>query len=284
MEKMIKQDIQLIALDMDGTLFNNRGVISERDQRIIRKASESGVAVAVATGRACSELPLSLLSDVGIHYAITGNGGAIYRIPEKQCLFSECMDTEFLCEVIEKLLKLDVYFDIYVDGLVYCPSKVLPMIRRMDMPEAIHEQIFDTRIPIDDLVGWVKEHQAKAEKVTVNFALLEAGTYLDREATAELLDSYPQINYLCGGYHNLEFTLAGVTKGKGLHFLAESLGIAMEKTMACGDSENDLAMLREAQIAVAMANAMEEVKKMADFVTLSNEENGVSYAIEKLIL
>jgi len=121
------------------------------------------------------------------------------------------------------------------------------------------------------------------EKATLNFALLEDGTLLNRDKTAEILDRYPQIEYLSGGFHNWEFTKKGVNKGSGLKFLAERIGVAVEETMACGDSQNDYSMLKAAKVAVAMGNAKEEIKAIADFITLSNEESGVGHAIEKFV-
>lgn len=276
--------IQLIALDMDGTLYNSQGEISEQDMKALKKAVKDGVAVAVATGRAYSELPVDLLCELGVRYAITGNGSGVYRLPDKECVFADCLETEVLLQILEELKKLDVYYDVYIDGLVYCPKSVCHNIRKMDMPEALYEHIERTRIFVEDLGAFVKEHGKKVEKATINFALLPDGTYLDRENTASLLARYPQVQYLCGGYHNLEFTRAGVTKGSGLRFLAEKTGISTENVMACGDSENDLSMLEEAGIGVAMGNAGEEIKKAADFVTCSNDENGVAYAVEQLVL
>ncbi len=275
--------IKLVALDMDGTLFNNQGEISKKDRETLKKAADAGVAVVVATGRAYAELPVEMLYDIGVHYAITGNGSAVYQFPDKKCLFSDCLDTEVLLEILEELKKLDVYYDVYIEGLVYCPKTVLHNIRKMDMPDAIYDHIERTRIVVDDLTEFVKSFGKHVEKATINFALLEDGTYLDRDNTSALLDKYPQIQYLCGGYHNWEFTRAGVTKGTGLHYLAERIGVAMDETMACGDSENDLYMLKEAHLAVAMENATEEVKKVSDYVTLSNEESGVAYAVEKFV-
>lgn len=277
------KNIKLIALDMDGTLFNNQGEISERDRETLQRAVKEGVAVAVATGRAYTELPADMLSEIGIRYAITGNGSGVYRIPEGSRVYADCIDTEVLCEILEKLRHLNVYYDIYVDGKVYCEPSVKPLIRKMDMPESLHEHIFRTRNWVDDLSSFLKNSGRQAEKTTINFALTEDGNYAGREETARMLDEYPQVSYLCGGYHNLEFTRAGVTKGTGLHFLAERIGVTLEETMACGDSENDLSMLMEAGTAVAMENGMEEVKAAADFVTSSNEDSGVAYAVERLL-
>lgn len=276
-------EIKLIALDMDGTLFNNQGEIAPGEKETLKRATETGVAVAVATGRAYGELPVEMLSEIGIRYAITGNGSGIYRLPEGINLYSDCIESGVLCRILKELKKMDVYYDIYVEGKVYAEPAVKPIVCKMDMPPALHEHILRTRNWVEDLTAFLDQCGKQAEKTTVNFALLEDGTYQGREETARLLGGYPQIQYLCGGYHNWEFTKAGVTKGTGLKLLADRIGVRMNQTMACGDSENDLPMLREAYLSVAMGNAEEEIKRTSDFVTLSNEESGVAYAVDKFI-
>ena len=188
-----------------------------------------------------------------------------------------------VCDIIRELKELDIYYDIYVEGLVYCPKSVCHNIRKMDMPESLHEHIERTRIVVDDLEDYIRSCGKQVEKTTLNFAYLEDGTCLGKAESAAILDRYPQVEYLSGGFHNWEFTRAGVNKGTGLRFLAERLGVPMELTMACGDSENDLSMLKAAHVAVAMENAKPAVKEAATFITLSNEESGVAYAVEKFI-
>ena len=275
--------VKLIALDMDGTLFNSQNEISEKDKETLKRATEAGVAVAVATGRAYVELPIEMLYEAGIRYAITGNGSAVYRLPDKECILSDCLDNEVVCTIIRELKPLDIYYDIYVDGLVYCPRSVCHNIRKMDMPESLHEHIEKTRIVVDDLEDYIKSCGKSVEKTTLNFAYLEDGTCLGKTESAAILDRYPQVEYLSGGFHNWEFTRAGVNKGTGLRFLAERLGVPMNLTMACGDSENDLSMLRAAQVAVAMENAKPAVKEESNYITLSNNESGVAHAIEHFV-
>ena len=276
-------NIKLIALDMDGTLFDEQGKISKKDRETLQKVTDAGVAVAIATGRAYTELPIEMLYEVGVRYAITGNGSAVYRLPNRECVFSDCLDNEVLYAILEEIGQLDIYYDIYIEGTAYCPKSVCHNIRRMDMPTEIHEHVERTRIVVDDLIDFIKASGKQVEKATANFALLEDGTLLGREETAKILDKYPQVQYLSGGYHNWEFTKTGVTKGSGIRFLAEKLGVAMESTMACGDSQNDLAMLEAVEVAVAMGNAKEEVKQIADFISKTNNESGVAYAIEQLV-
>lgn len=275
--------VKLIALDMDGTLFNSQNEISEKDKETLKRATEAGVAVAVATGRAYVELPIEMLYEAGIRYAITGNGSAVYRLPDKECILSDCLDNEVVCTIIRELKQLDIYYDIYVDGLVYCPKSVCHNIRKMDMPESLHEHIERTRIVVDDLEDYIRNCGKSVEKTTLNFAYLEDGTCLGKAESAAILDRYPQVEYLSGGFHNWEFTRAGVNKGTGLRFLAERLGVPMNLTMACGDSENDLSMLRAAQVAVAMENAKPAVKEESNYITLSNNESGVAHAIEHFV-
>lgn len=277
------EQVKLIALDMDGTLFNSQGEISQKDIETLKKATEAGVAIAVATGRAYVELPIEMLYEVGIRYAITGNGSAVYRLPDKECIYSDCLDNEVVCTIIRELKELDIYYDIYVDGLVYCPKSVCHNIRKMDMPESLHEHIERTRIVVDDLEDYIRSCGKSVEKTTLNFAYLEDGTCLGKAESAEILDRYPQVEYLSGGFHNWEFTRAGVNKGTGLRFLAERIGVPMDLTMACGDSENDLSMLGAAHIAVAMENAKPEIKERANYITRSNDESGVAYAIDHFV-
>lgn len=277
------KEIKLIALDMDGTLFNHQGEISEKDRETLKRATKAGVAVAVATGRAYTELPIEMLYEVGIRYAITGNGSGIYKLPDQECVFRDCLDLDTTCEILDELKKLDVYYDVYIEGIAYCPKSTKHIIQRMDMHQSLKDHVEKSRIAVDDLSEFVRSTGKGVEKTTVNFALLEDGTYLDKDETTKLLDRYPQIQYLCGGYANWEFTKAGVTKGSGLHFLAERIGVPMECTMACGDSENDYFMLKEASFSVAMENAAQGIKDICDYITLSNEESGVAAAIEKFV-
>lgn len=276
--------IKFVALDIDGTLFNNNSEIGEKDQQTIKAATDAGVHVVISTGRPYIGVPVDLLSSLGVKYAITSNGAGVYRIPEKECIYSSCMEPALVCPIIRELQKKDIHFDAFIGGNRYGQKSMQPIIDRLGMPLSVREYVKTTSIVTDDLADFIEERQLEVQKITLNFYPLPDGSFKDREETFSLLSSYPQITLLSGGYHNLEFTKAGTTKAMGLRFLANLLGITMEETMACGDSQNDLDILNAAEMSVAMGNAKEEVKKIADFVTLTNEECGVGYAIRKFVL
>lgn len=279
----MKKAIRLVALDMDGTLFNNQSQISTEDQNAIRSATAQGVTVVISTGRPYIGLPVPLLARLGIRYAITSGGAAIYRLPERECIYECCMEPDLVCPIIEELQKKDIHMDAFIDGNGYSKRSCEPGISRLVMPESIRRYIRETRTFTDDLAAYIRDKHLAVQKMTLNFYPLPDGTFQSREEVKALLASHPEITFLSGGYHNLEFTKAGTTKGKGLRFLCGHLGISLEETMACGDTQNDIDILKTAAIGVAMENASNEVKAVADFITRSNEESGVAHAIRTFI-
>lgn len=275
----MKRKIQLIALDMDGTLYNHESQISLKDQQTIRAAIADGIEVVISTGRPYVGLPVEQLLSLGIRYAITTNGSSIYELSGRKCVYSNAMLPDFVCPIIKELQNENIHMDAFIDGDSYSQDSCKPMIDHLDMPASIRSYIKATRSYTSDLIVLIREKNLSVQKMTLNFCLHEDGTYIGRDAAVAILSSHPEITFLSGGYHNLEFTKAGTTKGLGLIKLCELLDISIEETMACGDTENDLDILRTAAIGVAMENATDPIKKAADFITLSNEESGVAYAI-----
>lgn len=237
----MKQPVSLIALDMDGTLFNGQSEISKEDQDAIREASSRGIHVAISTGRPYAGLPVTLLSGLGVSYAITSNGAAVYHLPDRLCIHESAMEPALVCPIIEELQKKSIHMDAFINGDGFSQRSCEGKIDCLDMPTSIKRYIHRTRTFTDDLAAYIR-------------------------------------------VHNLEFTRAGVTKGNGLTLLCSHLGVDIEETLACGDTQNDIDILKTAAIGVAMENALPEVKEIADFVTRSNENSGVAHAIRTFAL
>lgn len=280
----MKKKIRLAALDLDGTLFNHESRISAADRETIKKASQNGVEVVISTGRPYAGLPVEQLTGIGIHYAITANGAAVYRLPEKECIYSDCMEPSLVGPILKELQKKDIHIDAFIDGDGYGKASCRPKIGLLDMPESIREYIRSSRTFKEDLSLFIEENQLKVQKMTLHFYPLLDGTFQHREEIKAFLSSCSKITFLCGGYHNLEFTKAGATKGMGLRFLCSHLGISLSETMACGDTQNDIDILKTAAVGIAMENARDDVKEIADYITLSNENSGVAHAIRRFAL
>ena len=278
------KDIKLVALDLDGTLFDNSSHISERNLTAIRSITDKGIHVVISTGRPFEGIPFDQIKGTGINYAITANGSGIYEISTGKCLYENAMDEELVTPILNFLLTRDIHMDAFIGGKGYTPIQCVETAQKLTVPSSIKNYIITTRTRLDNILQFIHENQLKAQKMTLNFYPAADGTLIDREIVRKFLVSNPSITTVCGGYNNLEFTRADANKGVGLRKLAEILGVNPDATMAIGDTENDLAIIEAAGIGVAMGNATDAVKARADYVTTTNTKDGVAAAIEHFIL
>ena len=261
----MKQPVSLIALDMDGTLFFSRRI--GHSQREIDPGAFKGGSSDASACRARSAMEPSF-----------------YHLPDRLCIHESAMEPALVCPIIEELQKKSIHMDAFINGDGFSQRSCEGKIDCLDMPTSIKRYIHRTRTFTDDLAAYIRVHNLNVQKMTLNFYPQEDGTFLYRDEVMQILSEHPEITFLSGGYHNLEFTRAGVTKGNGLTLLCSHLGVDIEETLACGDTQNDIDILKTAAIGVAMENALPEVKEIADFVTRSNENSGVAHAIHTFAL
>lgn len=278
------KDIKLVALDLDGTLFDNSSRISKRNLTAIRSITDKGIHVVISTGRPFEGIPFDQIKGTGINYAITANGSGIYEISTGKCLYENAMDEELVTPILNFLLTRDIHMDAFIGGKGYTPVQCVETAQKLTVPSSIKNYIITTRTRLDNILQFIHENQLKVQKMTLNFYPAADGTLIDRETVRKFFVSNPSITTVCGGYNNLEFTRADANKGVGLRKLAEILGVNPDATMAIGDTENDLAIIEAAGIGVAMGNATDAVKARADYVTTTNTKDGVAAAIEHFIL
>ena len=278
------KDIKLVALDLDGTLFDNSSRISKRNLTAIRSITDKGIHVVISTGRPFEGIPFDQIKGTGINYAITANGSGIYEISTGKCLYENAMDEKLVTPILNFLLTRDIHMDAFIGGKGYTPIQCVETAQKLTVPSSIKNYIITTLTRLDNILQFIHENQLKVQKMTLNFYPAADGTLIDRETVRKFLVSNPSITTVCGGYNNLEFTRADANKGVGLRKLAEILGVNPDATMAIGDTENDLAIIEAAGIGVAMGNATDAVKARADYVTTTNTKDGVAAAIEHFIL
>ena len=279
--------IELIGLDLDGTVFNNAKKITAATRQAITAAISKGVYVVPVTGRPYAGLQNAngLLEIPGVRYAITSNGAAIYDLETKQCIKREAMPVDKAAEVLQAIAPFPLVPDCFIDGKGHMSISCREKIRKLPMRRVMQDYILHTRVFVEDLISFVQEDKVNVEKITINFFRAEDGrTLLHGSKVRKILEDIEDITVVSGAPHNLEVNLAGVSKSSGLEALGSILGISMHSMMACGDSENDMEMIRDVGFGVAMGNGSESVKKAARFVTKSNEEDGVAFAIQQYVL
>lgn len=273
--------VRLIALDLDGTLFTEDKNISEENQKAIRDARKKGIEIVIATGRPVNGIPTEIFRELGVQYVIDLNGACVHRLRDGACIYEERMETKAACELVRMCLEYRVYLSVFAGEKSCVQADREDLLEQMGFSKVLYEYIKKTRTYVDDLPAYLRTSGDPIYKVVMNFIPLPDGSYLDYDALRDRIDADARFDQVDGGGHNMEVTMAGVSKGKALKWLAKELGVSIEETMACGDTENDIDIIRTAGIGVAMGNAKENVKEIADYVTKTNMEDGVAYAIRR---
>ena len=275
----MEHNIRMIGLDLDGTLLTDKKELTPRTREALVKAIQSGVTVLVATGRPWMGVPEELRSFPGMCYALTSNGARVLDTRANAVLIERLIEPGPAKKALEICGKYDTLQEIYFDGQGYAQADKIQLVERYHKNPNMWEYMRKTRIPVDDIHALLEWENRGLDKVQALFADMEerkkAWEELSREEDLELVGSL--------GY-NIEINARGVNKGTALVELGRLLGIRREEIMACGDGDNDTVMLREAGFGVAMGNAEDETKEAADYITLTNEEEGVAHAIEKFVL
>lgn len=274
------RQIKLIALDMDGTLLNERGVLSAGNRGALEEAMKQGIHVVIATGRVFSALPADVLSVPGIEFAITSNGANVVRLKDRETLYSNLIERQSVEKIMDILKDPDIMAEVFFDHDVFAEKECLDHLERFGMlTEKSRQYTLSTRKPVDSVIRLVQENEAQLENINLIFR--------DAKRRGEIWDRLLKmegITVTSSMPHNLEVGGATTSKADGLAHLAGLLGIGQGEIMACGDSENDMAMLRYAGLSVAMGNAVQTVREAADTVTGSNAEDGVAQAIRRYAL
>lgn len=275
----MEHKIKMIGLDLDGTVLTEKKELTERTKDAISKALARGVVVLVATGRPWMGIPEELRKFPGMRYALTSNGARIIDTVEDRVIEEHLLSPQLAQKVLEICGKYDTLQEVYFDGQGYAPADQMAFVERYHRNPSMCEYTRKTRIPVEDIGALVKKENRGLDKVQTLFADMD-----ERELAWKELEAVGGLELVGSLRYNIEINAGGVNKGKGLVNLGRMLGISREEIMACGDGDNDIVMLREAGFGVAMANGEEKVKEAADYITLSNEEDGVADVIEKYVL
>lgn len=271
--------IKLIALDLDGTLLNSEKRLSQRNENALRECIRRGIEIVPCTGRIWKGIPEFLREFPGIRYAITVNGAAIVDIQKKEEIDQRKFCAAQAIEILEMAKGFNTMYDAYIEGQGYGEKRFMDHMDSYGIPPVVQKMVRDTRVIVPDVVEKVKREQRDVEKINYFFGDLE-----ERARAREELLKRSDVIVSSSFQFNLEINAVGATKGEGILRLASHLGIEPEATMGFGDGENDLSMMQKAGLGVAMANGEDIVKQAADYVTDSNDLDGVAKAIEKFVL
>ncbi|ACG62654.1 hydrolase HAD family [Streptococcus equi subsp. zooepidemicus MGCS10565] len=266
--------IKLVAIDIDGTLLTDDRRVTNDVFDAIQEAKAQGVHIVIATGRPIAGV-ISLLEQLQLNqkgdHVITFNGGLI-------------QDTATGEEVVKELMTYDDYLDIeYL-------SRRLGVHMHAITTEGIYTAnrnigkytVREARLV--DMPVFYRTPEEMADKEIIKMMMIDEPDLLD-EAIKQIPQAfYDTYNIVKSTPFYLELTPKTVSKGTAISHLAKKLGIDMSQTMAIGDAENDRAMLEAVANPVVMENGAPELKKLAKYITKSNNDSGVAHAIRKWVL
>lgn len=270
--------VQLIGLDMDGTVFNDAKEITKRTRVAIAHAIQAGITVLPATGRPRMGVPQAFLDIPGVRYCLCSNGAAVVDLQTDTCLYRNCLPPEKVQALMPWFLKRECTCELYLADQVYSEVRQQGLWEKAIPDPHILAYVRSTRTIVPDLMAFYQADPKPVDKINTSFGdpVLMAEAYRWLEGRTDVVVSG-------GTPANIEINNAGCDKGESLLALGRLLGIAPEAVMACGDSTNDLAMIQKCGCGVAMANGRMEVKQAADLITATNEDDGVAQLLEAVV-
>lgn len=273
-----RHKIKLIALDLDGTTLNSRSQISEKTARALKMALEKDVHVVVATGRAMGTLPEEVREIEGIEYAITSNGAIITELATDRTVYRNFICREAVPAVYETLKDKEMLIEVFIDGEAYIEKRVYENVGNFGLSKSGEDYVISTRTPHRDLMNLMLENAHRIENINMCFKSEE-----DREAMRRELMELKNVSLTSSMYNNLEIIGKNTDKASAVGELCRWLKISEKEVMACGDNHNDMGMLQMAGIAVAMGNAVQELKELSHIITDTNDDDGVAKAVEYVL-
>ena len=267
--------IKVLALDLDGTLTNDQKIVTPRTRAALDAAIAQGVTVVLASGRPTAGI-LPLAKDLGLDKKggciLSYNGGKIVDCATGETLYEKTLDPAVVPELCAFAAAQDVAVLTYNSEGIVCER---------DKDEWANKECFTTKLPmihVDDLASYVDYPICKM-LVTLDPARRDAVCAAGQQQFQGRVDLYPSSPFF------IEAVPLGVAKDGSLAALLEHMGLTRDNLMACGDGLNDRSMIAFAGMGVAMQNAEQPVKDVADYVTAAdNNHDGVAEAVEKFIL
>ncbi len=265
---------RVLVLDIDGTLTNSQKIITSKTGRILREVQKQGIRLVLASGRPtpgitplAEELELEKFGG----FILPFNGAKIIDYQNKKSIFEQVLP---MAEI----------------PLLYQSSQEynIPIVTYDDC-SIITEKSDDEYVNIEARINRMPVRQVDSFIDTVDFQVTKClmvgeGGYLGNVEVEMKARFGDRLNVYRSEPFFLEIMPQNIDKAYSLGKLSEYLGCPKEEMIACGDGFNDLSMIKYAGLGVAMANAQPVVKESADFITLSNDDDGVAYVVEKFML
>lgn len=287
---------KLIAIDIDGTLLNSYGEVTEENKKAIKMAIDKNVNVVLTSGRMPKAI-LPIANEVCANkYLISGNGAAIYDVKKDKTIYNNYMSKEKVLEIIDICEKNSMFYNVYTNNVILTKSLNYNILFYHNENKKNPE---DKKIKINvinDIYSYIKDYTGDdllkiticdSDKMIFNSIMNKLRRLRDIDVLEVAHMSKKIIKHGTEdfeiSYFYTEITNENVNKWTAIEQLIKVLNISKEEVMTIGDNINDKEMIENAGIGVVTGNSSPYMKKIADEVVASNNESGVAEAIQKYI-
>lgn len=264
---------KLICIDMDGTLLDENKEVSSENKKVISKAYNDGISIAIATGRSYASARYHLEDILGINgHVIALNGSYIKSTTNDNVISKTCFDYEEVELIYSVLSGFDSI--VYFNTETYTITNSKESFNNKNVPKGMN------RISVnkEDILAEIIKTKKEILKISVN--------EMDDEIFKKIKESLCEFNrfeVVNSDKNFLEIMKKDCNKGSAVKLLSEKLHINKEEIFCIGDNDNDIEMIRFAGTGVAMGNGSEALKKNADYITDTNTNSGVAKAISSIL-
>lgn len=266
---------KLIALDIDGTLLDSSHKITDKVKESIRKSKEKGVKVVLCTGRPLTGVK-KLLEELNLveegDYVATFNGALVQDTFKQSAISHITLNYDHLCELNDLSQEVGSRSHFYDTKSLYTFNK-----------DISDYTVFESYLTSSHLNA-ADLSDIDEDILISKFMMIDHPEILDECIKKIPEEFYEKYTIVRSTPAFLEFLNPNANKGTGIDLLAKKLGIKREEVICVGDADNDRHMIEYAGLGVAMGNATDSIKEIADYVTYSNNEDGVAHVIDKFIL
>ena len=267
---------KLIALDIDGTLLNDDKVITAKTKQVLIHAQKNGMRLALASGRPSAglvNLAQQLQLDKHNGLLLSYNGGKVIEATTGKVLYEKSIPNQLAVKLIRKLERYDVVPFVDDEQNMY--------VTDANGFQVQYETTSNNLLPY--VVSSVADELERRAFSPVKVLIAAPPEYL-QPRIAELKEGFnDDLEFILSTPFYLEATMNGINKAFSLRQSYETLGICSDEIIAFGDAQNDYEMLKSVGLGIAMGNACNELKAIANDITLSNNEDGIAFALEKHI-
>jgi len=270
---------KLICIDMDGTLLNDEKKISIKNHQAIKEAYKRGVKVVVCTGRLyTSAFYYSHLLEVKTP-VIASNGAVIKEKDNNKTIYRASLGIENCYKILEVCKKYNFYAHFNTEDTIFTEKIIHSSQSYAKINESMPKEM---QIKIEVIEDWDSIFEKYSEEIVKCIVIDEEGEKISK-AKRELAE-ISSLEVVSSFERNFEVMSSGVSKGRAAEILAKYYDFSPSEVICIGDNENDLSMIKYAGLGVAMGNAIPIVKSQADYITATNNDDGVAEVIEKFVL